>query len=63
MMPKCPNCGSTAQARKWIDSLERPNTHSIYFCGCGECFVAIDPNKGEEADIRGLMREPWENGN
>lgn len=48
MMPKCPNCGSTAQVRKWIDSLDRPKTHSFYFCGCGECFVAEDPQKQKE---------------
>lgn len=44
-MPKCPNCGSTAQVRKWID---RPKTHSFYFCGCGNCFVAKDPHKEKE---------------
>ena len=47
-MPKCPNCGSTAQVRKWIDSLDRPKTHSFYFCGCGNCFVARDPQKEKE---------------
>ena len=48
MMPKCPNCGSTAQVRKWIDSIDRPKTHSFYFCGCGNCFVAEDPQKQKE---------------
>lgn len=47
-MPKCPNCGSTAQVRKWIDSIDRPKTHSFYFCGCGNCFVAKDPHKEKE---------------
>jgi hypothetical protein len=47
-MVKCPNCGSTAQVRKWIDSIEKPDTHSFYFCGCGECFVAEDPHKQKE---------------
>lgn len=62
MMPKCPNCGNTATT-EWIDSLDKPDTHSFYFCRCGECFVAENPNKKKQADISGLMREPWENGN
>lgn len=44
-MVRCPNCGSTAQPKKWLDSYEKPQTHSIYQCGCGECFVAKDPEK------------------
>ncbi len=51
-MPKCPNCGSTAQVRKWMDSIEHPKTHSFYFCGCGECFVTEDPQKMKEEYCR-----------
>ena len=47
-MVKCPNCGSTAQVRKWRDSFEKPDTHSQYYCGCSHCFVAEDPDKKKD---------------
>lgn len=44
-MPKCPNCGSTAQVREWDTQYhEAGSTKEIvvvrrYKCGCGCCFV------------------------
>jgi hypothetical protein len=52
-MPKCPDCGSTERIEKWDDSIERPLTHSFYFCyKCGMCFVAEDPQKQKEEYCR-----------
>ena len=46
-MPKCPNCGRH-DTIAWIDSIEKPETHTFYFCKCGNCFVAKDPHKEKE---------------
>lgn len=43
-MPKCPNCGSTAQVREWEtnyyeDSVDEITVVRRYRCGCG-CYFS-----------------------